>query len=128
MTCSRTTEFTKSDKIRLEISYIYMRLSWEQEQLICPLPFAVRRNRNPSSLFIEINSCYTAKLHGGASKKHLPRTDSTKGTWNRGYVLEGGSFGCRPNPWVARVRALAVLGIASPSPSGPKVFPAHILV
>lgn len=57
---------------------------------------------------------------------NFPRTDSTKGIWNRGCVLEGRSSGFGLKLWVAWVRALTVLGIASPSPSGPEVSPAQI--
>lgn len=123
MTCSRT-KFTKSDKITIELDYIYMRLSWDQ--LICPPPFAARHYRNPSSLFIEkMFSCHTEKLHEGPLKRIFPEQTALR-VFGTEAGLQGGSFGFRPKTWVARVRPLAVLGIVSP-PSGPKVSPAQIL-
>lgn len=105
-----------------------MRLSWEQTQLICPPPFAARHSRNPSSLSIEkkVFSHYTEKLREGPLKGIFPEQTALR-VFATEAGLEGGSFGFRPNVWVARVRALAVLGIASASSSGPKVSPAQIL-
>ena len=71
-------------------------------------------------------SCYTEKLHKGPLKRIFPEQTVLK-VFGTEAGLEGGSFGFRPNPWVAQARALAVLGIAPPSPSGPEVSPAQIL-
>lgn len=60
----------------------------------------------------------TGKPHEGPLK--LPRTEGTKGIWTRGYMLQGEFFGFGPNLWVVWVRAPAMLGIASPAPSGSK--------
>lgn len=55
----------------------------------------------------------------------LPIPESTKGVWTRGYMLKGGFFGFRSNLWVVWVRAPAMLGTASPAPSGSKASPAQ---
>lgn len=104
-----------------------MRLSQKQAQLICPPPFAAGLNRNPGSLLKKKRfSYYTEKLHEEPLKRIFLEQTALR-VFGTEAGLEGVSFGFRPNPWVARVKALAVLGIASPSPSGPEVSPAQKL-
>lgn len=76
---------------------MYVRLSWEQAQVLCPPPFTPRHNRNPNSLFIKNNFLLYWKTAQGTSKWNLPRTDSVQGIWNWGWV-RGRVLWLQPKP------------------------------